>query len=287
MGAPRSQSFAVQGELGMSKQSELAPRSHSFHTGDQLEFPDEEKPMEEHTPSLLGGVPGAQRPHELRELSSEVPREPSWPSDGPMWRNAEASTPTSMSSADKAAAAASQPTTQGTAAWDAASPNSKVETPPEEPSTSTKKCTPKNPFWVQPEVPAQKKAPQGSCDGINGLLSGATPLHCLSDVVDAGDRNFEIDIAEEDLTTVHISSWEQRLDWRSFLSEAVAASLARQAFMNFDVEGGAAFLPQTAPLGQILSTAGDWHRPRAVCGTRWLRLDAGMKVEVVSFLHEP
>lgn len=60
------------------------------------------------------------------------------------------------------------------------------------------------------------------CDGINGLLSGvpwmmveitgnsgvsnrpkqkqngeAAALRCLSDVVDAGDRNFEIDIAEE------------------------------------------------------------------------------------------
>eukprot|EP00435_Cladocopium_sp_Y103_P016896 s990_g4.t1 len=252
----------------------------------RLEFANEEKPMEDQTPSVPGGVPAAQRPHELRELSSEVPREPSWPSDGPMWRNAEASTPTSMSSADKAAAAASQPTTQGTAAWDAPSPNSKVETPPEEPSTSTKKCTPKNPFWVQPEVPAhQKKAPQGSCDGINGLLSGATPLHCLSDVVDAGDRNFEIDIAEEDLTTVHISSWEQRLDWRSFLSEAVGSGSCCKScsasFHEFRCGGGAAFLPQTAPFGKILGTAGrDRPKPRALCGTRWLRLDAGMKIEV-------
>ncbi|CAE7745381.1 unnamed protein product, partial [Symbiodinium pilosum] len=174
------------------------------------------------------------RPAELRELSTEVPREPSWPSDGPSsWKQAEASTPTSLSSGVQAAEAAgeSQNAVQVPAAWES-SPNSKVEAP----LVDKHKCTPRNPFWVQPEVMQKKPSSRRSCDGLNHYLSGAAPLRCLSDVVDAGDRNYEIEIAEEDLTTVHISSWEQRLDWRSFLSEAVASSLARQAFMNFDVE---------------------------------------------------
>ena len=33
---------------------------------------------------------------------------------------------------------------------------------------------------------------------------------------------------QEDLTTVHISSWEQRLDWRSFLSEAALSPQFQQ-----------------------------------------------------------
>jgi len=249
MGAPRSQSFALQGEAAMSMSTPSVPRSQSFPTGDS---PDAAGGISEDQKSsnVPAGPPAAQRPHELRELSSEVPREPSWPSEGPTsCRNAEASTPTSLSS-EKAAAAASQQT-QGsppgvdTAAWDTTSPNSKAEISPQ--VGSSKKCTSKNPFWVQPEVPHKKAAQSSSCDGINGLLSGAAALRCLSDVVDAGDRNFEIDIAEEDLTTVHISSWEQRLDWRSFLSEAVAASLARQAFMNFDVEAEPPSYPKPPP----------------------------------------
>ena len=37
---------------------------------------------------------------------------------------------------------------------------------------------------------------------------------------------------QEDLTTVHISSWEQRLDWRSFLSEAGCGSWAERVFQG-------------------------------------------------------
>ncbi|CAE7863963.1 unnamed protein product [Symbiodinium necroappetens] len=184
------------------------------------------------------------RPMELRELSTEVPREPSWPSDGPSsWKQAEASTPTSVSS--RAQAAAGESHTSGTAqgsrsdnpAWEV-SPSSKVEAVEVPEPDNKHKCTPKNPFWVQPEVIQKKPSSRRSRLGHHqeGCDSGAALLRCLSDVVDAGDRNHEIEIAEEELTTVHISSWEQRLDWRSFLSEAVASSLARQAFQNFDVE---------------------------------------------------
>eukprot|EP00439_Symbiodinium_sp_Y106_P057152 s3257_g8.t1 len=151
------------------------------------------------------------RPTELRELSTEVPREPSWPSDGPSsWKQAEASTPTSVSSGAQAAAGESH--TSGTAqgsrsdnpAWEA-SPSSKVEAM-EVPEPGNKhKCTPKNPFWVQPEVIQKKPSSRRSrlghhqegCDGLNHYLSGAAPLRCLSDVVDAGDRNHEIEIAED------------------------------------------------------------------------------------------
>ncbi|CAK9087904.1 unnamed protein product [Durusdinium trenchii] len=273
-----------------SRPTEDIPRSEAS-AGDGPDGPEVmQEGKEDQISSNLppAGPATPQRPHELRELSSEVPREPSWPSEGPTWRNAEAVTPTSISS-DKAAAGASQQTTaQGshlgnTAAWDAASPNSKADSPQaEEQSVTTKKCTPKNPFWIQPEVP-QKKSAQGSCE--SNFLSGAAPLRCLSDVVDAGDRN-EIDIAEEDLTTVHISSWEQRLDWRSFLSEAVAASLARQAFMNFDVEAEPPSYARPPPSARSAGSnpAGDGRAgPRCVApeGSGWLQN------ERVSLLSSP
>ncbi|CAE8689908.1 unnamed protein product [Polarella glacialis] len=94
---------------------------------------------------------------------------------------------------------------------------------------SVKRCTSANPFWVQSDVFTREQAHVG-CQPMGA------PLRCLSDVVDVVDRDYELEVSEADLTTVHIQSWEQRLDWRSFLSEAVASSLARQAFKNFDVE---------------------------------------------------
>ncbi|CAJ1449973.1 unnamed protein product [Effrenium voratum] len=261
MSAPRSQSFAVQGEtpakMGVARSQSFAGYLEGSASRQTPAAVDEEGGQEEaeelpamQQPSTGPATP--QRPQELRELSTEVPREPSWPSDGvSSWKNAEVSTPTSVSSAGKAAGE-SQPTAQGSlgnAAWDAASPESKAG------SGTPKKCAPKNPFWVQPEVAANKKVSRGSCDGMSSFLSGAAPLRCLSDVVDAGDRNFEIEIAEEDLTTVHISSWEQRLDWRSFLSEAVASSLARQAFMNFDVEAEPPSYPRPPPSARSAAVA--------------------------------
>eukprot|EP00913_Durusdinium_trenchii_P022335 g20983.t1 len=229
-----------------SRPTEDIPRSEAS-AGDGPDGPEVmQEGKEDQISSNLppAGPATPQRPHELRELSSEVPREPSWPSEGPTWRNAEA-----------------------------------------EQSVTTKKCTPKNPFWIQPEVP-QKKSAQGSCE--SNFLSGAAPLRCLSDVVDAGDRN-EIDIAEErseDLTTVHISSWEQRLDWRSFLSEAVAASLARQAFMNFDVEAEPPSYARPPPSARSAGSnpAGDGRAgPRCVApeGSGWLQN------ERVSLLSSP
>jgi len=140
------------------------------------------------------------------------------------------------------------------------------------------KCTPKNPFWVQPEVIQKKPSSRRSrlghhqegCDGLNHYLSGAAPLRCLSDVVDAGDRNHEIEIAEEELTTVHISSWEQRLDWRSFLSEAVASSLARQAFMNFDVEAEPPAYARPPPSSKATSKQQTGNRCVAPNGSGWM-----------------
>jgi len=74
--------------------------------------------------------------------------------------------------------------------------------------------------------------------GVLALAGGAGSgaLHCLSDVVDAADHDEELRIPEAELTMVHIQSWEQKLDWRSFLGEAVASSKARQLFVAFDVE---------------------------------------------------
>lgn len=91
-------------------------------------------------------------------------------------------------------------------------------------------CTAANPFWVHSAA-----APQRDGATWSGGLSGG-PLRCLGDVVDAVDRDYELEVPEAELSTVHIETWEQRLDWRSFLSEAVASSRARQLFKAFDVE---------------------------------------------------
>jgi len=74
----------------------------------------------------------------------------------------------------------------------------------------------------------------GSCQQSSAASGGA--LQCLSDVVQATDAESEMIVTDGDLTMVHIQSWEQKLDWRSFLSEAVAARKAREIFKNFDIE---------------------------------------------------
>lgn len=95
----------------------------------------------------------------------------------------------------------------------------------------SKRCTSRDPFWVQAEAQPKPAVSPLSCGSTYGA-----PLKCLGEVADLVDTDFEIEVPEAELTTVHIQSWEQRLDWRSFLSEAVASSMARQAFQNFDVE---------------------------------------------------
>ncbi|OLP91402.1 hypothetical protein AK812_SmicGene26881 [Symbiodinium microadriaticum] len=288
MGAPRAQSFAVAqgGPLAAPKQGEL-PRSQSFTAGHSGRGEDPGNPgnlssaaqqdaASSNLPTAGPAVP--LRPMELRELSTEVPREPSWPSDGPSsWKQAEASTPTSVSS--RAQAAAGESHTSGTAqgsrsdnpAWEV-SPSSKVEAVEVPEPDNKHKCTPKNPFWVQPEVIQKKPSSRRSRLGHHqeGCDSGAALLRCLSDVVDAGDRNHEIEIAEEELTTVHISSWEQRLDWRSFLSEAVASSLARQAFQNFDVEAEPPAYARPPPSSKESSKQQTGNRCVAPNGSGWM-----------------
>lgn len=94
-----------------------------------------------------------------------------------------------------------------------------------------RRCTSKSPFWVSTEA----LTPQGGAAGVASWGVGLGVTACLSDVIDAGDQQ-EFVIMEDDLTTVHIQSWEQKLDWRSFLSEAVASTRARQLFQAFDTE---------------------------------------------------
>jgi len=102
-----------------------------------------------------------------------------------------------------------------------------------------RRCTAKDPFWVASSGSAHRGGAGGG-DAAAGPAGGrglaGVPLRCLSDVVDAADRELELEVPEAELSTVHIETWEQRLDWRSFLSEAVASSRARQLFKAFDVE---------------------------------------------------
>lgn len=98
--------------------------------------------------------------------------------------------------------------------------------------SSTKRCTSTDPFWVLTDV--RPRADAFGCVGSSALA--AAPLRCLDNVLDAADKDYELEVPEAELTTVHIQSWEQRLDWRSFLSEAVASRMARQAYMSCDVE---------------------------------------------------
>lgn len=128
-----------------------------------------------------------------------------------------------------------------------------------------RRCTPQDPFWRQPVdggAAASESAPAGAPKPLSmaGLLDPtAGALRCL-DVVDAGDREHELEVAEADLTMVHIQSWEQKLDWRSFLSEAVASSKARQLFNAFDVEAEPpkyARPPASRPMPPAFAGAGD------------------------------
>jgi len=103
--------------------------------------------------------------------------------------------------------------------------------PVQEASVMPRRCTAADPFWTA-------KAPgTGSKDAAaSGHRLAGVPLHCLSDVIEEVDRDGELVVPDAELSTVHIETWEQRLDWRSFLSEAVASSRARQLFKAFDVE---------------------------------------------------
>jgi len=107
-----------------------------------------------------------------------------------------------------------------------------AEPPVQEAAVVPRRCTAADPFWTA-------KAP-GSGNNKDTSAGSRTlvgvPLRCLSDVVEAVDTAGELEVPEAELSTVHIETWEQRLDWRSFLSEAVASTRARQLFNAFDVE---------------------------------------------------
>lgn len=72
--------------------------------------------------------------------------------------------------------------------------------------------------------------------GQNACVAPADALKCLGDAVHAIDRENEITLPDCEITMVPIQSWEQKLDWRSFMSEAVALSKAREMFVAFDVD---------------------------------------------------
>lgn len=120
-------------------------------------------------------------------------------------------------------------------------------------TAAPRRCTAADPFWVAGAPGIGHARNNGAAANSRGLAG--VPLRCLGDVVDAADREFELEVPEAELSTVHIETWEQRLDWRSFLSEAVASSRARQLFKAFDVE---AEPPQYArpPPSSPMSAAG-------------------------------
>lgn len=124
-------------------------------------------------------------------------------------------------------------------------------------SDEPRRCTALNPFWETSPAPGERNGGMGMGVGNNLLrevasdtrfllpvvepdpsrgCSVAPTLKCLGDVVHAIDAETEMTVSDADLTMVHIQSWEQKLDWRSFLSEAVATGKAREIFRLFDVE---------------------------------------------------
>lgn len=125
---------------------------------------------------------------------------------------------------------------------------------------AARRCTAANPFWEPSDNqrPALRES-QPKEVGVGGSIlhevrnqsrfllptellnhqSSAGPfgaLKCLGDALHAVDAETELQMSDADLTMVHIQSWEQKLDWRSFLSEAVAARKAREIFRAFDAE---------------------------------------------------
>lgn len=109
----------------------------------------------------------------------------------------------------------------------------KATRPPYTSISVPRRCTAKDPFWIASSGSSQHR---GGGAAASGGARGLAGLRCLGDVVDAADHEFELEVPEAELSTVHIETWEQRLDWRSFLSEAVASSRARQLFKAFDVD---------------------------------------------------
>lgn len=119
-----------------------------------------------------------------------------------------------------------------------------------------RRCTAANPFWEPLDARrVEQRSELGLGDIVvrevssNGRLllpmydpdpspgcSPAPTLKCMADAVHAVDGETELLVTDADLTMVHIQSWEQKLDWRSFLSEAVATGKAREIFRLFDVE---------------------------------------------------
>lgn len=121
------------------------------------------------------------------------------------------------------------------------------------PEISLRRCTSTNPFWEQ--VNELKQQP---------LLDGETvptgALRCLGDAVHASTEA-ETPLTDADITMVPIQSWEQKLDWRSFLSEAVAASKAREMFTAFDVEAEPPPFRRPLPSSCQLRPSGGECRP--------------------------
>jgi hypothetical protein len=100
-------------------------------------------------------------------------------------------------------------------------------------ATLRRRCTSTDPFWTSPKAVGPSPPPRRANTGDLPFS-----LRCLDDALDtvAADRREEIEVSEDEITSVQITSLEQRLDWRNFLAEAVAASKARQMFTAFDVD---------------------------------------------------
>jgi len=116
-----------------------------------------------------------------------------------------------------------------------------------------KKASRKNPLWemdgdgedveaafkssmLHEALEQQLVMPKASSSITCVAAAPAGALKCLGEAVNATDAEAELPVKDSDLTMVHIQSWEQKLDWRSFLSESVAVCKARQIFRLFDVE---------------------------------------------------
>lgn len=103
---------------------------------------------------------------------------------------------------------------------------------------STRKCSQSDPFWTN-----AFNSEAGSQDAAGSLVAslraaatGHEPFTCFDVVEGVHINNTDEIIQDADLTMVHIQSWDQKLEWRSFLSESVAMSRARQMYISVDVE---------------------------------------------------
>eukprot|EP00927_Polykrikos_kofoidii_P080211 TRINITY_DN7708_c1_g1_i1.p1 TRINITY_DN7708_c1_g1~~TRINITY_DN7708_c1_g1_i1.p1 ORF type:complete len:450 (-),score=62.78 TRINITY_DN7708_c1_g1_i1:394-1743(-) len=115
------------------------------------------------------------------------------------------------------------------------------------------RCTAKDPFWVY--------AKTAHVDAKKQKSTNLQAMHCLENAASAIDFDAELsEVPESELMTVQLRTREQRLDWRDFLSEAVAGCQAASLFRLFDVDAEPPIFSRPPPSLLTPESVEMWHK---------------------------